>query len=360
MSMMQCQKCGGMVGVVGITVYRCACAEVGVEASPTAQPPTCPTCGSTDPEQHPFVDLDRSEDVKTCGDRFHRTVAARRDTPAVPADPPTIGRLYELIVGAQIRETRQERDLDLQDARELCEREFHIRSAAVPTEAPTPPTADGGATADARQGRQPILRELLADLKELERIYARDQIAQCLATQIERIFDTWLYEGGEGFQRVHDAQPESSDAARAPQQEKAMHQCRCGFIVDAFSAQRLRETGIHRNAIGKPSGNDGCAYCPACEDETLVEQPAGASAPAPPQPDTVSGKTWREIASERFERILQLSAENATLHRWLAEKLQAIKSVEEGLAAAEARADALQIELNKMRAAKLPNIERIE
>jgi hypothetical protein len=37
--------------------------------------------------------------------------------------------------------------------------------------------------------------DLLADLRELERLYNTDRVAQVTSSQIERIFDKWLYDG---------------------------------------------------------------------------------------------------------------------------------------------------------------------
>ena len=49
------------------------------------------------------------------------------------------------------------------------------------------------------------LTELLADLKELEGLYNTDRVAQSTASQIERIFDKWLYPDQVGVERSpHD------------------------------------------------------------------------------------------------------------------------------------------------------------
>lgn len=56
---------------------------------------------------------------------------------------------------------------------------------------------------------------------------------------------------------------------------KAMktYRCKCGFAVSGGHAIKLRDRGVHRNALGYPDINNGVLYCPICDDETLVEQP---------------------------------------------------------------------------------------
>lgn len=52
-----------------------------------------------------------------------------------------------------------------------------------------------------------------------------------------------------------------------------IHKCRCGFTVDDAGAKQLAK-GVHYNAVHQPSPNGGIAYCPICDDETLVQHNA--------------------------------------------------------------------------------------
>lgn len=47
--------------------------------------------------------------------------------------------------------------------------------------------------------------------------------------------------------------------------------CRvCNFAVSGFRLSTLAATGTHLNALKERVPNDGIAYCPTCEDETLI------------------------------------------------------------------------------------------
>ncbi len=91
------------------------------------------------------------------------------------------------------------------------------------------------------------------------------------------------------------------DAEATARKEPVMmttYRCRCGFTVDATIISRLRVRWIHRNADGVMTTNDGCAYCPICDDETLVEQePADARTPSEPPnaPETDWHKAFEKI-----------------------------------------------------------------
>jgi hypothetical protein len=113
---------------------------------------TCATCG------HPLITHDAGPSDDGCRFKFGWGDECSCGWPVPASPPPTlapegestppfrahaaIARIYELLTGAQVRETKRERERDLAKARRVCESSFNAaailddRLTAIPTSAP--------------------------------------------------------------------------------------------------------------------------------------------------------------------------------------------------------------------------------